>query len=89
MAAGGGTLEDIVAMVDGLPHHIPDLMNATLDRLGREHGTSPIGLVFGALLRVVHSPAGGCTEEELQVRVCLGGGVLAARFGVWGASSLG
>ena len=58
-------------MVSSLPHHILDLLTVMLDRICGEHGSSPIALLFGALIRLARAPPGGCTEDELQVLVRL------------------
>ena len=71
LAAGGATVEEISAMVSSLPHHILDLLTVMLDRICGEHGSSPIALLFGALIRLARAPPGGCTEDELQVLVQL------------------
>lgn len=71
LAAGGASVEDINAYIAALPNSIPDLMTQVLDRVGFEHGTLPIGLLFSTLVRLSRTTPGGCNEDELQVRLDL------------------
>jgi hypothetical protein len=82
LAAGGLSVEDIVASLADLPHTLPELFERVIDRISDEHGFGTIGRLLTTVLNVSRSSVGGCSEEELQVCLARCVGAMPCRAGL-------